>query len=111
MTTLNDAINAYVGKHVLIRSADSGVHFGTLTAASFGAQLGTVVLADSRRLWEWKTANNGISLTDIAIAGIDHAGSRVSPTVPEIIIAGVCEIIPAHGLAVATIAGAADAKA
>jgi len=100
----------FINTPVIIRSADSGVHFGTLTDVT-GNSLLTVRLANSRRLWEWKTANNGISLSDVAIAGIDHAGSRVSPALPDMIVAGVCEIIPAHGAAIASISHAPDAKA
>lgn len=95
---------------VIIRSSDSGVHFGVLTHIEVGTML-TVRLSNSRRLWAWKTANDGISLSDVAIAGIDHGGSRVSPHLPTIIISGVCEVIPAHGAAIATISHAPDAKA
>ena len=96
------AIENMIGKKVLIRSSDSGVHYGTLTEYNNG----TVHLKDSRRLWEWHVASHGISLTEVAIQGIDHKKSRITDWLPDIIIIGVCEIIPTHGMAEALIEGA-----
>jgi hypothetical protein len=95
-----------IGAEVLVRSNDSGVHFGTLVAVS-----GTAVrLKDSRRLYVWSTGGHGLSLSEIAIFGINHKESKITETLPDLIVAGVCEIIPCAGLAVATIRGAATAK-
>jgi hypothetical protein len=95
-----------IGQKVLIRSNDSGVHHGTLAAVD-GV---SVRLTNSRRLWEWNTGGTGISLSEIAICGIDHKGSKITMTLPDIVISGVCEIIPTHGMADATIEGAAVYK-
>lgn len=104
---MNNLTADYIGTKVLIRSADSGVHFGTLDAVDRDA----VRLTDSRRLWAWRIANgSGISLTEVAIAGISHDGSRISMVIPSIVVSGVCEIIPAHGLCVATVESAPVAK-
>lgn len=92
-----------IDKYVLVRSGDSGVHFGTL-AAWDGT---TALLTDSRRLWEWDTGGTGISLSEVAVCGIKQATSKITMVLPEIIILGVCEIIPCHGMAIATITGAA----
>lgn len=95
-----------VGKRVLIRSSDSGVHHGTLLSVE-----GTSVrLGDSRRLWEWATGGTGISLSEVAVCGIDHAGSKITMVLPDIVISGVCEVIPTHGMCDATIDGAAVYK-
>ena len=95
-------MNDLIGQKVIIRSADSGVHHGTLTSVD-----GTTVrLADSRRLWRWKIAGQGVSLSEVAILGVDHAESVITMTLPDILIMGVCEIIPTHGVASATIEGA-----
>jgi hypothetical protein len=95
-----------IGKNVLIRSADSGVHHGELVAVH-----GTNVrLANSRRLWEWNTGGTGISLSEIAICGIAQDKSKIAMTLPDIVIGDVCEIIETHGVADATIQGAAVAK-
>ena len=91
-----------IGKRVLVRSSDSGVHHGTLMLVD-----GTAVrLADSRRLWEWSTGGSGISLSEVAVCGIDHIGSKITMTLPDIVVAGACEIIPTHGMCDATIDGA-----
>ena len=95
-----------IGKKVLIRSVDSGVHHGTLTAVSDSA----VRLFNSRRLWGWSTGGHGISLSEIAISGIDQSESRITAFLPDIIVGGVCEIIPTHGLCDTTVEGAAVAK-
>ena len=114
MTNIATNMQAYVdemlGQHVLIRSADSGVHLGVLKAVHIDSKI-TVVLENSRRLWEWATANDGISLSEIAIAGIDQSRSKVTAVLPTIMVADVCEIIPAHGMAVPTIMGAEEHRA
>jgi hypothetical protein len=95
-----------INTKVLIRSADSGVHHGTLVAVD-----GTAVrMVNSRRLWEWNTGGAGISLSEVAISGIDQKASRITATLPDLVVSGVCEIIPTHGLCDATIEGAAVAK-
>ena len=95
-----------IERNVLIRSADSGVHHGRLVAVSGDS----VRLADSRRLWEWSTGGTGISLSEIAICGIDQKTSKITMSLPDLIVGGVCEIIETHGVADATIQGAAVAK-
>ena len=95
-----------IGQRVLVRSDASGVHHGTLTAVS-GRD---VRLADSRRLWAWDTGGTGISLSEVAICGIKHEGSKITMVLPDIVVGGVCEIIPTHGMCDATIDGAPVAK-
>jgi hypothetical protein len=99
----------FINTPVIIRSNDSGVHYGYLAEVS--ADGATVHLVNSRRLWEWKVAGDGISLSEVAITGVDHSGSRITATLPDLIVIGVCEIIPAHGMATATIEGAPVAQA
>lgn len=91
-----------IGSRVIIRASDSGVHHGTLMAVD-----GTAVqLKDSRRLWEWFTGGTGISLSEVAISGIDPKASKITARLPDLIVAGVCEIVPTHGMCDATIDGA-----
>ena len=97
-----DVKNKMLNTKVIIRSRSSGVHYGTLLAWS-GDE---VYLKDSRRLWRWSTGGTGISLSEIAIAGIDQKNSKVTAVLPELVVLGICEIIPAHGMAIATIEGA-----
>jgi len=92
----------FIGQKVIVRSADSGVHHGTLHAVD-GT---TVQLKDSRRLWHWKIAGQGVSLSEVAILGIDQKASTITMVLPDLIVMGVCEIIPTHGVASATIEGA-----
>jgi hypothetical protein len=91
-----------IGQRVIVRSVDSGVHHGTLVAVDGS----TVVLEDTRRLWRWKIAGQGVSLSEVAVLGVDHAESKISMELPSITIMAVCEIIPTHGVASATIDGA-----
>lgn len=91
-----------LNKKVIVRSDASGVHFGTLVEWDRD----TVHLRDSRRLWAWDTGGTGISLSEIAICGIKQESSKITMTLPDLIVIGVCEIIPCHGMAIATIEGA-----
>jgi hypothetical protein len=103
MTSLNEMTADLIGTTVVIRSNMSGVHVGTL----MGVDGPAVRLHDSRRLLEWHVANRaGVSLTEVAVAGIDANNSHVSMTCPVMIVYDVCEIIPAHGLCAATVAHA-----
>lgn len=104
MTKLTDHL---IGKHVVVRSNMSGVHLGILLHVE-----GTGVrLENSRRLWEWRVAGNaGISLSEVSIVGIDHAGSKIAETVPDIVIYDVCELIEAHSMCIVTVHGAATYK-
>ena len=96
-----------MNKHVIIRSESSGVHFGVL--AAWDGQH-AVKLLDSRRLWEWDTGGNGISLSEIAICGIDQKKSKITMALPTHYVLDAVEIIPCHGMAIATISGAEVAK-
>lgn len=98
-------LQQYIGRKVIVRSDASGVHFGEVTAVSET----WVTLKNSRRLFEWHTGGSGISLSEVAVCGIDQSKSRITMTLPEITVFGMCEIIPAEGMAIATIEGAAVA--
>jgi len=93
-----------IGKKCIIRCYASGVHYGTVTAQD-GRQ---VTLADSRRLWRWHTGGRekGVSLSTVALTGIDAARSKVEPALPEIMLLDVLEIIPASNVASESIEGA-----
>lgn len=93
-----------LGKKCIIRCYASGVHFGTLTAHE-GRQ---VTLENSRRLWRWHTGgkSKGVSLSGVALTGIDASKSTVEPILPEITLLDALEIIPASDAAAATIEAA-----
>lgn len=79
-------------KPVLIRSAQSGVHFGLLQFEHDAPHGFSVVLKDSRRVHYWEGA---ASLSQMAMDGIsNHSASRIAMQLPEIKIGWVIEIIP-----------------
>ena len=98
--------NPHIGKQCIIRCYASGVHFGTL-ASQDGRQ---VELTNARRLWRWHTGGAGISLSEVAMTGIDPKHSRVAVTLPEITLLDALEIIPATDAAAETIESAEVAK-
>lgn len=74
------------GDFVLIRTQTAGVHFGTLVDRD-GQE---VHLSNARRLWSWTGA---LSLSEIAMKGIDVQNSKISIAVDEIILPQATEII------------------
>lgn len=75
-----------IGKFVLIRTYSAGVHFGTLIEKN-GKE---VTLKDARRLWSWTGA---LSLSEIAMKGVNLSGSKISVPVDEIVLTEATEII------------------
>lgn len=71
----------------LIRTYSAGVHAGTLKSHDGK----TVVLTDAVRIWRWRGAN---TLNELALHGPDKAWTRISDSVPEIILTEAIEIIP-----------------
>lgn len=88
-----------IGKHVIIRAHDAGVHAGIL-AANQGRE---VRLTNSRRLWYWKCAK-GHTLSGVALHGLAK-GSKISGTVADQTILDACEIIATTDEAQASIEG------
>lgn len=93
-----------IGRKCIIRCYASGVHYGTVTE-HYGRQ---VTLADSRRLWGWHTGgkDKGVSLSAVALTGIDASRCTIEPTLPEIVLLDALEIIPVSTAAAASIEGA-----
>lgn len=71
---------------VLIRGYGSGVQYGYLKSQN-GCM---VTLINSRRIWSWSKATE---CSQIAVDGIDVAGSKVTVMVPEKTITDAIEII------------------
>jgi len=91
-------------KTVLIRSANSGVHFGDLV----DKQGDEVTLLNSRRVWAWAGA---CSLSQMAVEGVKKPEEcKFSVIVPEITVLGVCEIIPLSPEAVQNLYGVDEWK-
>lgn len=94
-----------IGQKVIIRTYSAGVHFGTL-AEKEGKE---VILHNSRRMWYWHAAKS-ISLSGVAVHGINQAKSKICPVVPNLWLEAV-EIIPCSDEAIKSIEGAKDVEA
>lgn len=79
--------NGMIGKYVIVRCRDAGVHAGVLEAHD-GREC---VLTEARRLWYWKPANKAAFLSGVATEGL-HATSKVGAPVPRIHLTENCEI-------------------
>lgn len=80
--------NGMIGKYVIVRCRDAGVHCGVLE----GHEGREAVLTESRRLWYWKPADNRKYLSGVAIAGVDP-GSKIGAALPRLHLTETCEII------------------
>ena len=77
-----------IGSFVLIRTANAGVHCGTLEKDNDT----TVVLTNARRVWRWNGAN---TLHELALRGANlKQSTRISEPIERIKVVGVIEIIP-----------------
>jgi len=94
------ADNGMIGKYVIVRCRDAGVHAGTLES-HVGREC---VLTNSRRLWYWKPANGAKFLSGVAVEGL-HKDSKVGATLPRIHLTENCEIIECSARAADSIAG------
>lgn len=96
--------NSMVGKKCIFRSYSSGVHYGELVEKD-GKE---VIIKNSRRLWYWKTANKGISLSEVAISGLAKDSKVCAPV--DIWLEAI-EIIPCTKEAIKNIEAADEYKA
>ena len=80
--------NGMIGKYVIVRCRDAGVHSGVLEATDGRA----CVLTEARRLWYWKVKGAGDFLNAIAIAGV-HSDSKLSAPITRIHLTENCEIL------------------
>ena len=84
----NIANNGMIGKYVIVRCRDAGVHAGVLESHN-GREC---VLTESRRLWYWKNKGDARSLSGIATNGV-HKDSKVGDILARIHLTENCEII------------------
>ena len=85
--------NKMIGKYVIVRCRDAGVHSGVLESYK-GREC---VLTESRRLWYWKAAK-GAFLSSVAMDGLSN-DSKVGKQVDRIHLTENCEIIQCTSLA------------
>jgi hypothetical protein len=99
-------VTPHIGKRCIVRTYASGV-FCAEVVAHDGRM---VELKNSRRLWTWK-AVDGISLSAVAVSGVDPAACRFPVQVLAQTILDALEIIPATDAALATIDACKNAAA
>lgn len=80
--------NPMIGKYVVVRCKDAGVHAGVLESTDGRA----CILISARRLWFWKVNGCGDFLNAIALAGV-HKDSKLSAPVERIQLTENCEIL------------------
>ena len=78
----------WIGKFVVVRTRDAGVHAGTLKSRD-GREC---ELTEARRLWYWKVAEKGAFLSGVATLGLDHKQSKVGAPI-DVLLTENCEII------------------
>lgn len=79
--------NGMLGKYVIVRCRDAGVHAGVLESYN-GREC---VLNESRRLWYWKPANGQKYLSGVAVAGLSNESKVGAPI--RIYLTENCEVI------------------
>lgn len=79
-----------IGKFVVVRTINAGVHFGIL-AEFISENRQCIRLEKARRLWSWQGA---LSLSEVAMNGVNISNSKISVPVDEIILTQAIEIIP-----------------
>lgn len=80
-----------LGETVIIRTYSAGVWCGSL-AQKAGNE---VVLKNARRMWKW-WCKKSISLSGVAVYGIDRERSKIAAPVPLVWLEAI-EIIPIAG--------------
>ena len=78
-----------MGRYVVVRCRDAGVHAGEYVSHS-GRE---VTLKEARRLWAWRVPmGKPYFLSGLAQFGIDHAHSKIGTPI-SVILTEACEII------------------
>ena len=86
-----------IGKEVIIRTYSAGVWFGRLKEKSGNE----VLLTEARRMWRW-WAKESISLSGVALYGINQEKSRIAGAIDSVWLQAI-EIIPISGKAAESI--------
>lgn len=93
-----------IGTYVIVRTYSAGVFAGIFEER---LKCGKIIISNCRRLWRWHTANNGVSLSEVAVHGINQAKSKICCVEEWKIIEDV-EISPCTDVARKSIEGAPD---
>lgn len=97
-----NVFNDLLGKYVIVRCRDAGVHAGVLVSAKNR----TCFLRDSRRLHYWKSAK-GTYLSGVSQYGITDESNIGAPC--DLALTETCEIIATTEVAEASIRAAKNA--
>ena len=91
-TASESGFNSFtIGQEVIIRTYSAGVWFGRLKEKSGNE----VILTEARRMWRW-WAKDSISLSGVALHGINQEKSRIAGVVESVWLQPI-EIIPVSG--------------
>ena len=101
----SEGLNTMLGKKCIIRTYCAGVWFGEVIEKSGNE----VIIKNARRLWQWTTAS-GISLSSVAIHGINHSKSKIVEAVDSVWLEAI-ELIPCTPEAIKSIEAAKNVKA
>ena len=99
------SLNGMVGKKCIVRTYSAGVWFGEIAEKSGNE----VIVKNARRMWKW-WAEEGISLSSVALHGVKHDESKIVEAVPAVWLEAI-ELIPASEKAIASIEGAPNVQA
>ena len=93
-----------IGQEVIIRTYSAGVWFGRLKEKA-GDE---IILTEARRMWRW-WANESISLSGVALYGINQEKSRIAGAINSVWLQAI-EIIPISGKAAESIRTAEETE-
>lgn len=86
----------YINKKCIIRSFDAGVFFGKVKEVSTDANGINVRLVNARKVWSWEGAAAVEQLSQDGCAD----NSRLTITVPDVIVANASQILPCSDKAI-----------
>ena len=98
-------LNSMLGKKCVVRTYSAGVWFGEIVEKSGNE----VILKKARRMWYWRAAE-GISLSAVALYGINQEKSKIVAAVPSVWLEAI-ELIPASNKAITSIECAPNVNA
>lgn len=98
-------LNKMIGQKVIIRTYSAGVWFGILEEKD-GKE---VILSNARRMYQW-WCKEGISLSAVALYGINQSKSKIIEAVPSVWLEAI-EIISCSEIAIKNLEEAQNVKA
>ncbi len=93
-------LSDFIGNYCIVRTFSAGVWAGVISKKSGNE----VIVSNARRLYRWKAASS-ISLSAVAMVGIDRSESKICSPVGDVWLEAI-ELIPATSEAMDSIVGA-----